>query len=102
MKEVQTCMNSQHVCDTAPCCRPKVLGDQLTAVQFCVASTDQGSSSSLLWPLAENGLIQVKERVGRGFPRAGRAAPKDFPRSSPASPKKTRPSRLFYLDLTSI
>ena len=41
---------------STPCCQPKVLGDQLTAVQFCVASTDQGSSSSLPWPLAGNGL----------------------------------------------
>ena len=45
---------TQSNCCQAPCCRPKVLGDQLTAVQFCLASTDQGSISCQLWQLAVN------------------------------------------------
>ena len=52
------------------------------------------------------GLIQVKEK-GWGFPRTGRAAPRDLPRGKPegaALPAqgKPRPSRVFYLDLHSI
>ena len=56
-------------------------------------------------------LLFWKEEGWTGFPRAGRAAPRDFPRTKadgnpemqPCQPEeKPRPSWLFYLDLHSI
>ena len=41
-----------------------------------------------------------KSRDGRGFPRAGRAAPWEIPRSSPASPWKTPSIPSLLLGLT--
>ena len=46
------------------------------------------------------GLIKVKEEGWTGFSQGEN--PREIPRSSPASPRKPRPSRLFYLDLHSI
>ena len=43
---------------------------------------------------------EKKSQEGRRFPRAGRAAPWDFPQSSPASPRKIPSFSLLLLGLT--
>ena len=44
--------------------------------------------------------VTISDEEGQGFPRAGRAAPREIPWSSPASPRKTPSFPPLLLRLT--